>query len=295
MHASLVQILEIINELNPLHAKKIRNNSKLFDNEYDAIFDPMLEKFLRVLNDDSFNLHYAVECYLRMISEITLEQINFIRNGSYSNAAYSEVEKRVFDNKEKFISFKLALFISELLWPQHFLVYLRFIEVFKQYGNKTEKFADIGGSHGQYLSYIFNWHLTEKPVLVYTNPLSVDMVNWFVSTSGYEMMDENSIRKNKNKFDWITMGETLEHTENPVKYIDIALALLVKGGYLFVTAPVNAPAIDHVYCFRSKEEVLSMLRNKGFTLVDEFQVFAEESQKLRQGAASVCSALFKKD
>jgi hypothetical protein len=294
MLTSLAQILEIIDELNPLHAKKIRNNSRLFDDEYDTVFAPMLEKFMKVLNDDSHDLRYAVECYLHMIAGITLEQINFIRNDCYSNASYMEVEKRVFADKEKLKSFKLALLISELLWPQHFLIYLRFIHLFKQYGDKTEKFVDIGGSHGQYLSYVFNRYLTEKPVLIYTNPLSADMVQWFVSPSGFEIIDEKSIRETIREYDWVTMGETLEHTENPAQYVDIALRLLSKEGYLFVTAPVNAPAIDHVYCFRSKEEVLSMFRDKGLTLVDELQVFAEESQKLRHGAASVCSALFRK-
>ena len=294
MHTILAQMLEIIEELNPLHAKKIRKNSRLFNDEYDAIFAPMLEKFMRVLNDRSYDLRNAVECYLRMIVEITLEQINFIRNESYSNASYSEVEKRVFTDKDKFNSFTLALFISELLWPQHFLVYFRFIHLFELYGGKTERFVDIGGSHGQYINYVFNRSLIEKPFLLFSNPLSLAMVNWFVSPSDYEMMDEKSIYENMKEYDWVTMGETLEHTENPSKYIEIALRLLKKEGYLFVTAPINAPAIDHVFCFRSKGEVLSMFRDKGLTLVDEIQVFAEESQKIKYGTASVCSVLFKK-
>jgi hypothetical protein len=295
MNPILARILDLIDELSPLHAKKIRKNSALFNDEYNDVFSPMMEKFMRVLSNDSRNLHLAVESYLRMITEITLEQINFIRNGCYSNVSYAEVEKRVFADKEKFSSFKSALFISELLWPQHFQIFLRFIRLFEVYAEKTKSFADIGGSHGQYLSYLVDRHLIQKPVLFYTNPLSFDMVNWFVPASGYEMMDEKSINENMGVYDWITMGETLEHNENPAKYIDIALRILNREGYLFVTAPVNAPAIDHVYLFRSREEVLELFNDKGLTLVDEFQVFAEESQKLKHGAASVCSALFKKE
>jgi 2-polyprenyl-3-methyl-5-hydroxy-6-metoxy-1,4-benzoquinol methylase len=292
MHNSLAQILEIIDKLNPLHAKKIRNNSRLFDEKYGAVFNPMLDKFSQVLNDSLLGLQYAVECYLRMIAGITLEQINFIRYNSYSNASYSDVEKKIYSDSEKLNSLKLGLFISELLWPQHFLVYFRFIKLFNLYGLKTEKFLDVGGSHGQYLDYVVHCTSVKNPILLFTNPLSVEMTNWFLSSSDYLMKDEKSINENIDMFDWITMGETLEHSENPGRYINITLELLKNDGYLFVTAPVNAPAIDHVYCFRNREEVLSMFQNKGLVLVDDLQVFAEESQKLKSGVASLYAPLY---
>ncbi|MDR3611676.1 MAG: methyltransferase domain-containing protein [Ignavibacteriaceae bacterium] len=286
-------ILKEIDEINPLHAKKIQKNRQLFDNEFDEAFNPMIENFSRVLNKQSLNIHYAVKCYIRMITEITLEMINYSRCGTYSNASYSDVEQRVYADNEKFNDFKISLFISELLWPQHFLIFLHFTKLFRQYGEKGNRFIDIGGSHGQYLQYIMNAPLKERSALLFTNPLSLDMVNWFVSSSEYDLIYEDSADKEFGKYDWVTMGETLEHTENPVKYISLAIQLLRRGGFLFVTAPINAPAIDHVFCYRNKEEVIALFKDKDLTLLDEFQVYAEESQKLNSKASSIWSALFR--
>ena len=292
MLSQLRQMIEIIEKSSPIHAKKIHKHLRYFDESFDLVFNDMINKFMLYLSDNSYDLHFATMCYLRMISDLTFEQINYLKNGCYSNSSFMEVKKRIYDNEEKLESFKMGLFISEILWPQHFLVFFEFIKLFNHYGKKSGKIIDIGGAHGQYLNYVITNGNIEKPVLCYTNPVSLDMVNWFVPQSNYTMIEEDMVPEHAKQYDWVVMGEILEHTENPGKYIEYSISLLRNGGFLFITAPINSPALDHVYCFKSKEEVLSLFEDKGLVIVNEFQVFAEESQNHKIGASSIFSVLF---
>ena len=72
------------------------------------------------------------------------------------------------------------------------------------------------------------------------------------------------------------MGEVLEHLDEP-KQILIKLSKLLKpGGLLWITTPTNSPALDHVYLFKTKEEVLTLITDSGLETVDSCNYFAED-------------------
>ena len=56
------------------------------------------------------------------------------------------------------------------------------------------------------------------------------------------------------KFDFITMGEVLEHVNAPDKLLEKINNLLSKNGKVFLSTCVDCPTIDHVYHFRSIAE-----------------------------------------
>ena len=79
-----------------------------------------------------------------------------------------------------------------------------------------------------------------------------------------------------NKYDFIVLGEVLEHLDEP-KQILIKLSKLLKpGGLLWITTPTNSPALDHVYLFKTKEEVLTLIIDSGLETVDSCNYFAED-------------------
>ena len=60
----------------------------------------------------------------------------------------------------------------------------------------------------------------------------------------------------------------LEHLEEPLPALKILYGLLAPGGRIFVNAPVNSPAPDHLYLFRTPEEVRDMVKEAGFEIAD---------------------------
>ncbi len=51
------------------------------------------------------------------------------------------------------------------------------------------------------------------------------------------------------------MGEVLEHVEQPFLFLRRIKDLANQGAFIFITTAVNAPAIDHIYLFRTVDEV----------------------------------------
>lgn len=68
----------------------------------------------------------------------------------------------------------------------------------------------------------------------------------------------------------------LEHLEQPRQLLAKIRDLLAPSGRVFISAPVNAPAVDHIYLFHSVEEIRGMLRSEGFALECETLRYAED-------------------
>ena len=53
--------------------------------------------------------------------------------------------------------------------------------------------------------------------------------------------------------------------------------LLSDKGILWLTVPTNAPAIDHVYLFKNKEEIYDMIESSGLAIIDKFLFSVENT------------------
>jgi 2-polyprenyl-3-methyl-5-hydroxy-6-metoxy-1,4-benzoquinol methylase len=68
------------------------------------------------------------------------------------------------------------------------------------------------------------------------------------------------------------MGEVLEHVEAPLAFLAKIRSLAAPGGFVFVTTAINAPAVDHIWLFRSPAEVTAMAAAAGLRVTAELVV-----------------------
>src|SRR3989339_475582 len=75
----------------------------------------------------------------------------------------------------------------------------------------------------------------------------------------------------KNKFDCICFWESLEHTSNPIKYINKAYNLLNKNGYIFIEYPkyncLESKLFGKYWFHQDLPRHLSHLTDKGLKLI----------------------------
>ncbi|MDC0407654.1 class I SAM-dependent methyltransferase, partial [Candidatus Thioglobus sp.] len=88
-----------------------------------------------------------------------------------------------------------------------------------------------------------------------------------------DMLDLNM----DSEFDFIVMGEVLEHVEDPESLLVKISKLLSKNGRAFLSTCVNCPAIDHVYHFHTVDEIRSMFKNCGLVIESEKILPVEEA------------------
>jgi cyclopropane fatty-acyl-phospholipid synthase-like methyltransferase len=77
-------------------------------------------------------------------------------------------------------------------------------------------------------------------------------------------------------FDFIIMGEVLEHVNNAPDFMLRTKKLLNRGGSIYLSTCANSPALDHVYHFKSADEIRDLITSHGFRIVKDLALPAED-------------------
>ena len=79
-----------------------------------------------------------------------------------------------------------------------------------------------------------------------------------------------------DKFDAIIMGEVLEHVENPTMFLDKIYDVAKEDAFIYITTAINAPQPDHIYHFKTIEDVLKMFADSNMEVVDQIALTANK-------------------
>ena len=91
-----------------------------------------------------------------------------------------------------------------------------------------------------------------------------------ISKNSYKIIKMNFHQLEPNKkYDRILCGEFLEHLEDPLSALKKLKSLLTDNGKLFVTAAVWAAHIDHIFLYKSSEEVRNHIKKAGLKIEKE--------------------------
>ena len=96
------------------------------------------------------------------------------------------------------------------------------------------------------------------------------MVNGRVHTQGkvIDVQEKDFFAYDGPVCDALVLGEILEHVEKPQVFLQKVREITHEGSFIYVTTVVNGPAKDHIYLFRSVEEVEQLYREAGFDIAD---------------------------
>ncbi|SHN33211.1 class I SAM-dependent methyltransferase [Mucilaginibacter sp. OK098] len=278
MEQTINYIYNKIEAINPIHSKKLKKNIAFFDERYDKLADAFFKKYIQILQLQNKTLDYAIDCYLQMIADVNSETIEFLRTGKYTSSTFEEVNQRVYARPETMEYYMHGLIMSQFLWKHHYQMLDYFINTLPGYRNKTKSYLEIGVGHGLYLSKALEI-LDDKTTLtaVDISRTSIALAKSFINDDRIAYNLENIYDYNNGeKFDFITLGEVLEHVENPLQLLLKIYGLLSDNGVLFFTTPTNAPAIDHIYLFNNVNEIQAIIKAAGFEIESERSFLSEE-------------------
>lgn len=283
-------ILEKIEILNPVHAKKLKKNISLFDEDFYKLANDFYQKYIALLKLENKTLDYAIDCYLNMIADMYIETVDFHRTGKYSSSTFEEVNRRVYANPNVMEYYMHGIIMSQFLWKHHYDLFSYFIKTLPGYIEKTKSYLEIGAGHGLYLSKALEiLHSDTSFTVVDISQTSIDVAQKFtadnrVTFNVKDVFDFN----NEAKFDFITMGEVLEHVESPSKLLSKLNDLLSDDGTIFITTPTNAPTIDHIYLFNTIKEIQDLIKLAGFQIESEIFLLSEDVSMEKAEKLKVC-------
>jgi 2-polyprenyl-3-methyl-5-hydroxy-6-metoxy-1,4-benzoquinol methylase len=274
----IVKIVDKINVINPLHGKKLKKSLKKQDDYFFARAQEFLIRYSSLLENEEKTMDYAIDCYLQMIADFNFETIGFLETGNYSSSSFEEVNKRVYSDPKIMEYYMHGLLLSQFLFTHHYTVLLYFNRMIDDQKLSITNYLEVGGGHGLYISEAIKLigdkaeydmvDISKSSLEIAEKMVSNPTVNYIHS----DIFDYNPARK----YDFITMGEVLEHVEDPIALLQKLGELMSENGKLYITTPTNAPAIDHIYLFRNASEIRELIEKAGFTIQNELCVFSED-------------------
>jgi len=289
-------LLNKIDEKNPGHAKKLRDNTADLDADYAITGNLFFEKYENYLLSESLTLDFGIDCYLKMLEDMQELRIKFIQSGSYINTSFEEVEKSVYANPEVMTYHMHGLVLAQFLWFDQYERIKFFRENLIRHFNHGRNYLEIGGGHGLYINEAMKLLPAQTQFdLVDISESSLLLAKGIINTANINYYLKNIFDfTNEDQYDFVTIGEVLEHIENPLALLKKISNHLTEDGVCYITTPVNAPMIDHIYLFNNEEEIRALFREAGFDIVEEKVVISEKitDAKARKAKVPVMYAAF---
>lgn len=262
-----------------------------------------LLQYLEYCEGLGFDIDQLAAAYNTITLDTLREQMYFQRNGAYRYSRFDEVADSVYHNPTYMKKYMYGLAITAYFWTNHREIYRYFEKVIPHHHGG--RYFEIGPGHG--LFFLRALALSEYDAYegVDISDTSLEMTRALLSRQANHNSGNWTLRHGDfldtgglaGPYDAIVMGEVLEHVERPDLFLTRIRDLLRPGGFAFVTTAVNAPAVDHIYLFRTVAEVEEMAKKCGLIIVDKLvggypgcSVEETEQQRLPINLALVLSA-----
>lgn len=285
MNQSLVNML--IEKLNVNNSPCVTHLRKAVA---DLTVDEMsqLNKIIGVFLKQGISIEEQCAGYQQFLDMSIEESKFFMENGRYRYSTFAEVADKVYFDKVYMKKYVIGIALSQYLWTIHKNCYEYFLEGLEK-ADCVDSYVEIGTGHGAYFNQAIRSGKFKNCTAIDLSETSLHMTRTFVETYNVHLGGANVRYINKdvneisgdNLFDFLVMCEVLEHLEEPLKILKKLRRILKKDGRAYLSIPINAPEIDHIFLFSSPEEVEKLLQEAGFMILEQ-RCFCANGNKIQR-------------
>lgn len=270
----LDSLIRQITKFNPLQSRFIASSlegaleSELAD----------LVAYISYAQTQGLSVDYLAECYDLIVKDTLREQLYFQRHNRYRYSTFDEVAKSVYFDDEYMRKYMHGLAITAYLWPNHRELHRYFARTIP--AGRQGKYLEIGPGHGMFMMTAMRKSEYDEFDGIDLSPTSVEMTRAlldsgeFGSFQNYRVFEQDFLDGDiaPDSYSAIVMGEVLEHVEEPGVFLGRIRRIASDDAYIFITTPINAPAIDHIYLFDSYASIESLVLDAGLRIRDNLLV-----------------------
>lgn len=235
-----------------------------------------LEGYLRFCATEGWGEERMSQAYITIANDTLREQIYFQRNKHYRHDRFDAVAASVYFDASYMARYMYGLALTLYLWPNHLQIFRHFRSVLA--GMHGGTYLEVGPGHGAFFRQAMLHGGFRECVGIDISPTSLAMTRRALVSLGrstrtsWRLVEADLLAAIDigGSYDMVVMGEVLEHVEQPQRFLERIRELSAPGATLYVTTAVNAPAIDHIYLFRSVAEVEGIARAAGLVVRDVF-------------------------
>lgn len=271
----LNKIVGLLEKSNPVQSKKINAYLETCDTLFFTRAEKFYAKWENLLQHIGKDWEFTVNCYNKMNADMVFERIQFMKSGDYSNKSFADVQKRIYDEPGIMEYHMHGLVVAQFMWWDQYQRFSFFADNLKKY--PVTNYLEIGAGHGLYISAAAEILGTDTKIsAIDISQTSIEMTECVLNNPGINCVCDDVFNLDPaDKFDFITIGEVIEHLEDPLSMMKKLHGILKDDGVIYITTPANAPMIDHIYLFNNAEEIRALLDESGFEIIEAIHVYAE--------------------
>lgn len=271
-YPSICLFFDALERRFPYFSGVIQKQIDSFGDHWLRLFEKELDIFFA---RDEERIDQAVMGYGKFALDSMKLQVKFQKTKAYENKTYQEAASAVYQNREYMFGLYLpGILLSHYLWRHHFQQHVFFLDRFLPLVGDGEGkvFYDVGVGTGFYSKEMLTrTNLTGKGFDL--SPHSLEHTLMLLDKHGVAARYEANLRDIVTNpvtpsADLLVNIEVLEHLEDPLTFMHSLAAMLKPGGYGLISAAINAPNEDHIYLYRSSDEVAEQLIGAGFEILD---------------------------
>ena len=236
-----------------------------------------LAGYLEFCTGKGLTLDYLAESYLTILGDTLDEQLYFRDHGHYRHSTFKEVADSVYFDRDYMDRYMYGLAITNFVWPNH-VEMSRFLRRTLTPG-KSGRYLEVGPGHGFLLLSALEVGSFDDFLGIDLSAASVEqtrtIVDHFHADAPVRIELQDFLEADDlspGSFDAVVMGEVLEHVEEPEVFLRRIAELAKDDAYIFITTCINAPAVDHIYLWRTTDELEDMIRDSGLSIVEPLRL-----------------------
>jgi SAM-dependent methyltransferase len=269
------RVIEHLLTVWPEHARYCAMRFDGDDVAFLGRMDSVAHLILTIVGDDLDK--YCVD-YRWMCEEFLREEIHFRRHGRYRLSTFDAAFQEVYGVKAYMSRYVRGILLSQLLWLPHARAFDYFRTTFLDSLPIGSAYLEVGPGHGLFLYFASKcanlgaleaWDVSSSSIAETRSTLKILGVNRDIAIVEQDVLKAPS---RHGEFDGAVISEVLEHLEQPNLALRTLHRALKPGGRIFINAPLNSPAPDHIYLWRTPEEFRRFVVDQGFE-IESFELF----------------------
>ncbi|MEO8132697.1 MAG: class I SAM-dependent methyltransferase [Betaproteobacteria bacterium] len=204
------------------------------------------------------------------------EQLQFARTRQYRLGSFAEALHTVYENGPFMARYLNGLLVGRVLWLEQLRMLVQYADEFLP-GNKPDyRHLEIGPGHGILLYLAAQDTRCAEVAALDVSASSLrathECLRRLEARASARLIEHDifaGVPETSGGWDSIVVSEVLEHLEAPDQALGNLAKAMTRDGRMFISTPVNCPMPDHIYLFKSPEEVRGLVESCGLTVVEQ--------------------------
>lgn len=239
----------------------------------------------------------AVDGYAEFCTDALRAQVFFERHGRYPESDYDTVVAACYADEDYMNRRYLpGQYLSHYIWPHHFRMLSRYRDVLLGgVSSEIRNFYEVGVGCGMYSLQTLLRRPECRGIGFDISPFSTAFTARVVKAHGladrYETRTQDAFVNGPSELaDLVISQEVLEHLPDPANFVAQLRSMTRPDGWGYITAAINAAHTDHIYLYRSPNEVVEQLERAGWVIVDK-QIESNYPEKPEQFRPTIAGFL----